>query len=234
MTALGRRVDGAFRQKHEGPRREPGAFVLKGGFVALRAPTLLLQDDDLGAAVLGHLVLGGVLDRVEVALRADLDLGGGDSDGLEILTSGGGATIAEAEVVFSGAAPVAVALEQQAVVGVFAEILLRFLKLGALAGIDGGAIEVEVHRLDQTLDHVLVFEHAGAILQAGGRRIDEARGAEIGCARVQRTCARTLAEDRVAGRRTLRLLRAAREQDGAGEEGKGKGFREEFHDWRRD
>jgi hypothetical protein len=42
-------------------------------------------------------------------------------------------------------------------------------------------------------------------------------GAEIGCARVQRTRARTLAEHRVAGRRTLRLLRAAREEYGAGE-----------------
>jgi hypothetical protein len=111
LTASELCADGAFRQKHEGPRREPGAFVLKGGFVALRAPTLLLQDDDLGAAILGHLVLGGILDRVEVALRPNLNLGGGNSDGLEVLTGGGGAAIAEAEVVFSGTTPVAVTLE---------------------------------------------------------------------------------------------------------------------------
>ncbi len=197
------------------------------------APSLLLQDDDLGAAILGHLILGGILDRVEVALRPNLNLGGGNSDGLEVLTGGGGAAIAEAEVVFSGTTPVAVTLEQQAVIGVLAEVLLRFLKFGPLAGLDGGAVEIKVHRLDQPLDHVLIFEYAGTILQPGSRRIDETGGAEIGCARVQRSRTRTLTEHRVAGRRTLRLLRAAREQDGAGKEGKGKGFREEFHDWRR-
>ena len=98
----------------------------------------------------------------EAALGVGFELVGGDADRGQIFLGRVRAAVTEAEIVFGGAAPVAVTLEQEALAGILREVVFRGLELRALGGLDVGFVEVEIDRLQQTADRVSVVDHAVA------------------------------------------------------------------------
>ena len=133
---------------------------------------LLLKDDEVNAAILGHGGFIGVLDGVEVALGEDFELVGSDAGGGQVLLGGVGATIAETEVVFSSALPVAVAFEEDASSGIRCEVGLGGFQLGTLGGLDAGLVEVEVNRVALEGIAIAVSEIVGSTCTKSAVRVE--------------------------------------------------------------
>ena len=136
---------------------------------------LRLEDNQIDAAVVGGGGLVAVLDGIEIALGENLELVGGNADGGQVLFGGVGAAVTEAEIVFGGAFPVAVALEQKAGGGIGVEISFGGVELGTLGGFDAGLVEVEVNGLGLERDAVLAVDGVGvAGFEAGNTALAEA------------------------------------------------------------
>ena len=174
---------------------------------------LLLQHYDVGATILGHDVVGGIFGGFEVALGEDFDLGVSYAEGDEILFGGGGAAVAEAQVVVTGATPIAAALEEEAILGVGFEVGLGGVEFGALGGGDGGLVVGEIHGLEQAADHILGLDHAITAAKVGPGGLVVEVGAEA--SGVNGAQGAGLA-DHGLGRIATGLFRAADREDGGG------------------
>lgn len=142
---------------------------------------LLFEDHEIGTTVLGHDIVGAVLDGFEISLGEHFDLFGGNSEGDEVLAGGGGAAVAETQVILGGSAPVAAALDEEAMLGVGVEVGLGGVKFGAFGSGDGGLVEGEIDRLEQAADGHAVVDDAVAVSEraAGLKDAVTKAGAEV-------------------------------------------------------
>src|SRR5258708_6908312 len=131
----------------------------------MRVAGSVRQDDDVHAAVLRRVGFGAALFGLGRALGEGIQALRIDSEEFEIFLYGVGAMVTEAEIVFSRAAPVAIADQHEFLVGIVLEPLGGGLGLWALGGGDGEAVEGKIDRFHDTL----VVLGWGADIVAGGK-----------------------------------------------------------------
>lgn len=177
----------------------------------------------------------GVLDGLKIALGGGLDAISGEAEGAEVLAGGAGATFTEAEVVFGGAFPVAMALEEETLAGVLLKILVGGGEFGALGGLDGGLVKIEVNGFQQAADGEFVFEHAVAQSEAVGGRIEEPpEVAAVDVARIEHPVTGTAEAHGGARIGTVGLFSAARENEGGDDKEEAELLGSDVHGRRKD
>src|SRR3954468_19026644 len=127
---------------------------------------LALEFDEVDAAILLPLGVAAALLGIGRTLREGFQALGVRAEGLEVTLHRVGATVTEAEVVFSSAAPVAMADEHQALLRIVLQPRDRGFKLRAFGGRNGRAIEAEIDGVNDAL--VLVHRRIfGALGELG-------------------------------------------------------------------
>ena len=121
---------------------------------------LLFQDDEVGTTVFGGDIIGGVFGGFEVALGEDFDFISGNAEVYQVLAGRSGTTVAKAEVILGGAAPVAATFDQEPMEGVALEVGLGGIQFGALGGGDGRLIVGKVDGLEEAADRFSVVYNA--------------------------------------------------------------------------
>jgi|GEM_PF-4742945 len=108
-----------------------------GGWPGLRcartAQGLFLQDHEVDPTIFRHGGIVAIRGGFKTAFGKGFRFVGSDANRGEVMLGRSGTTIAQAQIVFRRAAPVAMAFEEQPVLGMLFEVFRALLKLGALA-----------------------------------------------------------------------------------------------------